>query len=232
MELQDNNTESAKEIRKLYVEKDKLLKSLSCVERSISRVISSRKKLENHVVHKISDRELMTVIEITMQRNIVATKAFKEAEKMFNKNEGWTNSVMSYTAIESQLTRVVDQLKKEGNNELKLLEKHKLFKKKHVKRKGGIGSIVVSYRKAFKLAVTLEKRDQLGAELESNLKDKQKEIESLQQDLKKSLSLSVEERVLALSKLEPSLSYVQIGKCLGISRQKVSRVINDDSQEE
>jgi hypothetical protein len=232
MEFQDNKTESTKEIRTLFGEKTRLMKSLYYVEKSISRALSSQKKLENNVKHKMSDQEFMTVLKITMQRNILATKAFREAEKMFNKSEGWTESVINYTAIESQLKRVVDQLKEEGNNELKLLEKYKLFNKTYVKSKGKIGSIVVSYWRAFNLAVNLETKDKLSAELESNLKDKQKDIESLKQDLKKSLSLSVEERVLALSKLEPSLSYVQLGKCLGISRQKVSRVINDDSQKE
>jgi hypothetical protein len=225
MELNTTNTDLNKELKLKYSKLSSLRRSILAVEDDIRNLHTVKAKNSGQPPIKLKDEELIYLIERTLDSMSPSTRAFAECSNYFGKPQIWSNKVIRYRPLSSQVQRVLRELDIMRNSHLLLINKYDLLNMKELLACAEIRGFLNKLKRCLSFAKKLEANDTEIFNLKYNVKKLTEEIAKKNNLIKQIHLIEPKKRVKQLRREYPQMSVTEISQIVGISRTTVYKYL-------
>jgi len=200
--------------------------------RKLEAKVKSLRRQENELLDNspssFKDEHIKHLIAYILENMSTAIQAFRDCSAFYNKEDGWTDRVKKYKVNQNRYNRVIEQLLGENNEHLISIQNYELFTYVAIDKDTTYSALLLMLKKVSSLAKVLSDKDEKLSQERLVINKLGLKVDELSKELETSLMMDEKTRAVMLNKINPKLSYIEIGKMLGISRQKASTHINSD----
>ena len=167
----------------------------------------------------ISDEELIYAFKLLMTVTGTVKAVFQQTALKFDRPSGWVERVLKYRPRKDQFARVLNKLYEEASDFLDNLKKYKLYNFKLWLKSGSISSFFTQVKKAQSLMQLIKEKDDEILNLNQSIRERDRRMKLLLNEKDAKLQISKVEEAKHLKMHNPKMSYSEIGKRIGVTRQ-------------
>jgi hypothetical protein len=218
-----NIQRSKSDVNEDIKEKEKELKKLKAKAKSLRK---QENELLDNSPSPFTDEHIKHLIVYILENESTAINAFRDCSAFYDKEDGWLDKVKKYIVNPNRYNRVIEQLLEENNEHVVKIQNYELFSFVEIGKGTSYSALLLRLKKVLSLAEMINGKDEKLGQERIVINKLGLKIGDLSKELETSLMMDEKTRAVMLKKINPKLSYIEIGKMLGIPRQKASNHIN------